>query len=146
MPILDFHLTRDFDLLYLTFICKSTCIALKFTIAIPCEGSYCRPLIALALAFSPLWFGFYLHMQFDINLWDIRMAIFLSIMAFFGVMVIRYAPGGDGTMAGYISVPIALYGFVVAATWIGKLIPCYINLLAWTQISRTQSITFHLCV
>lgn len=91
----------------------------QLTIAIPCEGSYCRPLVALALAFSPLWFGFYLHMQFDINLWDVRMVIFLSIMSFLGILVIRYAPGGDGTMAAHISVPVALYGFVVAATWIG---------------------------
>ena len=36
--------------------------------------------------------------------------------------MIRYAPSGDGTMADYISVPIALYGFVVAATWIGTFV------------------------
>jgi sodium/potassium/calcium exchanger 6 len=58
-------------------------------------------------------------MQFDINLWDVRMVIFLSIMSFLSILVIRYAPGGDGTMAAHISVPFALYGFVVAATWIG---------------------------
>ena len=94
---------------------------LQFTIAIPCEGSYCRPLIALALALSPLWFGFYLYIQFDANLWDIRIVIFLSVMTLLGMLVIRYAPGGDGTMIAYISVPVALYGFVVAATWIGEL-------------------------
>jgi hypothetical protein len=59
-------------------------------------------------------------MQFELNLWDLRMAIFLSIMTVFGIMVIRYAPSGKGTMISYFSVPIALYGFVVAATWIGK--------------------------
>jgi sodium/potassium/calcium exchanger 6 len=59
-------------------------------------------------------------MQFELNLWDLRMAIFLSIMTVFGIMVIRYAPSGEGTMISYFSVPIALYGFVVAATWIGK--------------------------
>jgi sodium/potassium/calcium exchanger 6 len=111
---------------YRVEVCSLTnlIIVLQFTIAIPCEGSYCRPLVALALAFSPLWFGFYLHMQFDIDLWDIRMVIFLSIMSILGILVIRYAPGGDGTMAAYISVPVALFGFVVAATWIGKFFPC----------------------
>ena len=94
----------------------------KFTIAIPCEGSYCRPLVALALVFSPLWFGLYLYVQHDKNIWDIRMAIFIAIMAFVGMMVIRYAPGGDGSMAAHFSIPIALYGFIVAATWIGKFI------------------------
>lgn len=96
--------------------------SIQFTIAIPCEGSYCRPLVALALTLSPLWFGFYLHMQFGINLWDFRMIVFVSIMTFFGILVIRYAPGGDGTMAAYISVPVALYGFIVAATWIGTFV------------------------
>jgi sodium/potassium/calcium exchanger 6 len=52
------------------------------------------------------------------------MVIFLSIMSILGILVIRYAPGGDGTMAAYISVPVALFGFVVAATWIGKFFPC----------------------
>ena len=94
----------------------------KFTIAIPCEGSYCRPLVALSLMFSPLWFGFYLHVQHDKNIWDVRMAIFVAVMAVFGIMVTRYAPGGDGTMAAHFSIPIALYGFVVAATWIGEFI------------------------
>lgn len=48
------------------------------------------------------------------------MVIFLTVTSVLGMLVIRYAPDGDGTMAAYFSVPIALYGFVVAATWIGK--------------------------
>ncbi|KAL7516372.1 hypothetical protein ACHAWX_003934 [Stephanocyclus meneghinianus] len=76
----------------------------KFTVSIPCEGSYCRPLIALSLALSPLWLGFYFQMQFQIDLWDVRMAVFVSVMTIFGILVIRYAPSGDGTMASYFSV------------------------------------------
>lgn len=112
----------------------------QITIAIPCEGSYCRPLVALALTLSPLWFGFYLHMQFDINLWDIRMAIFVSVMTLFGILVIRYAPEGNGTMAAYISVPVALYGFVVAATWIGKF--CLMKLYFLCVCCNSLIVTF----
>lgn len=79
-------------------------ILVQFTVSIPCEGSYCRPLIALSLALSPLWLGFYFQMQFQIDLWDIRMAVFVSVMTIFGILVIRYAPSGDGTMASYFSV------------------------------------------
>eukprot|EP00804_Cyclotella_cryptica_P003030 CCRYP_006035-RA/>CCRYP_006035-RA protein AED:0.08 eAED:0.10 QI:0/0.8/0.66/1/0.8/0.66/6/287/819 len=136
----------------------------KFTIAIPCEGSYCRPLIALSLAVSPLWLGFYFQMQFQINLWDVRMAVFVSVMTILGILVIRYAPSGDGTMASYFSVslrlvhallllsdlaalasylslssrasevPIALYGFVVAATWIDSLADKLVDVLDFLGI------------
>jgi len=90
----------------------------KLTVSIPCEGSYCRALVALSLVLSPLWFGVYFMTQFSMNIWGIGMIVFTSIMFVFGLLVVRYAPGGEGTLATILAVPIALYGFIVAATWI----------------------------
>uniref|UniRef100_A0A6U6EG37 Sodium/calcium exchanger membrane region domain-containing protein n=1 Tax=Odontella aurita TaxID=265563 RepID=A0A6U6EG37_9STRA len=39
----------------------------KLTVTIPCEGYYCRPLVALSLALSPLWVAFYVSTQHDAN-------------------------------------------------------------------------------
>eukprot|EP00561_Arcocellulus_cornucervis_P004255 CAMPEP_0185822556 /NCGR_PEP_ID=MMETSP1322-20130828/26937_1 /TAXON_ID=265543 /ORGANISM="Minutocellus polymorphus, Strain RCC2270" /LENGTH=80 /DNA_ID=CAMNT_0028520035 /DNA_START=93 /DNA_END=331 /DNA_ORIENTATION=+ len=41
----------------------------------------------------------------------------------------RYAPGGDGNMNLLIAGPIALYGFVVAATWIDAIADRLVGLL-----------------
>jgi Ca2+/Na+ antiporter len=49
-------------------------ISLQFTIPIPCQGQYCRPLVGLSTMLSPLWIVFYLHHQFDINLLQAQVA------------------------------------------------------------------------
>ncbi|KAL9189627.1 hypothetical protein ACHAXT_009302 [Thalassiosira profunda] len=90
----------------------------KVTVSIPCEGSYCRALVALSFALSPLWLGYYFWSNFDVDLWGWMMAVLVAASTFVGLLVMRYAPGGDGTMATIFAVPIALYGFMVAATWI----------------------------
>mmetsp|Transcript_1163 Transcript_1163/g.2414 ORF Transcript_1163/g.2414 Transcript_1163/m.2414 type:complete len:829 (-) Transcript_1163:186-2672(-) len=101
----------------------------KLSISIPCDGSYCRALVAISLAFSPIWAAVYLMENFDINLWGLEILIMLSIMLFFGLMVLRFAPTGDGTMSTIVAVPIALYGFMVAATWIDAIADKLVALL-----------------
>jgi len=46
------------------------------------------------------------------------MGVFFIIMSVVGLMIMRCAPGGDRTIATMLVVPIAFYGFVVAATCI----------------------------
>jgi len=96
----------------------------KLTVSIPCEGSYCRTLVALSFALSPLWLGIYLLGR--INVWSWQLAVYVTFSFIVGLLILRYAPGGDGNMASMFAVPIALYGFMIAATWIdffaGKLV------------------------
>mmetsp|Transcript_1873 Transcript_1873/g.3866 ORF Transcript_1873/g.3866 Transcript_1873/m.3866 type:complete len:1018 (+) Transcript_1873:91-3144(+) len=106
----------------------------KLTVSIPCEGSYCRALVALSLALSPLWLGVYAYSNFDVNLWGWKMGVFVSITSVVGLMIMRYAPGGDGTMATMLAVPIALYGFIVAATWIDWIADKLVGLLGFLGI------------
>jgi sodium/potassium/calcium exchanger 6 len=91
-------------------------------VPIPCEGYYNRGLIALALALSPLWFAYYIWSGHGINLMA-KNSILLFLIAwgmaiFAGAMVLRFSPGGEGHMAMGVATPIALYGFIIAATWI----------------------------
>ena len=45
--------------------------------------------------------------------------------------MLRYAPSSDGAMPIYISAPIALFGFFVAASWIDTIAGNLVNLLAY---------------
>ena len=80
--------------------------------SIPCEGSYCRALVALSFSLSPLWLGMYLRKNFDTDLWGWPMAVFMAITFFVGSMIMRYAPGGDGTMATAIAVSLDRHLFI----------------------------------
>jgi sodium/potassium/calcium exchanger 6 len=114
-------------------------VARKLTVPIPCEGYYCRGLVALSLILSPIWFGVYLWNEHEINIFwkdgvsyvGILVAVFLVI----GALVIRYAPGGaDGVMSLLVSTPIALYGFMIAASWIDFIADKLVNLLDFLGI------------
>mmetsp|Transcript_14529 Transcript_14529/g.21427 ORF Transcript_14529/g.21427 Transcript_14529/m.21427 type:complete len:710 (-) Transcript_14529:57-2186(-) len=92
----------------------------KLTVSIPCEGHYSRGTMAASLAISPIWFAFYLWSEREINLfWNPPyFFIHFAVCALIAVCVVRYAPSNDGVLSLYIATPIALYGFVIAATWI----------------------------
>ena len=100
----------------------------KSTVSIPCEGYYCRALVALSLVLSPIWLGVYFYVFFDKFL--LRECLVLcGLMMIAALFIMRFAPGGDGNMNLLIAGPIALYGFVVAATWIDAIADRLVGLL-----------------
>lgn len=113
-------------------------IARKLTVPIPCEGYYNRALVALSIVISPVWLAIYFLMQFEVNLFFSNglpwIAFLLVASTFVGVLVLRYAPGGDGVMALMVSVPIAFYGFCIAATWIDFIADKLVALLGFLGI------------
>jgi sodium/potassium/calcium exchanger 6 len=108
------------------------------TVPIPCDGYYNRGLVALSVAVSPLWFVYYLWAGHDINLLAKEFVFYfgfvwlLAIMV--GALVLRFAPSGEGTMALVVATPLALYGFVVAATWIDFVADNLVSLLDFMGI------------
>lgn len=110
----------------------------KVTVPIPCEGYYNRGLVALSLALCPLWFAYYIWVGHEINLlsrqniafflitWGVALAVALA--------VIRYAPCAEGTMAMAVATPIALIGFIIAATWIDYVADHLVSLLDFIGI------------
>ena len=88
-----------------TLLRVSKLVAPQLTVSIPCEGSYCRALIALSFALSPLWMGVYL-LNFEINLWGWPIAIYIATSAIIGAFIMRFAPGGEGNMTTMLAVSL----------------------------------------
>mmetsp|Transcript_14279 Transcript_14279/g.25484 ORF Transcript_14279/g.25484 Transcript_14279/m.25484 type:complete len:926 (-) Transcript_14279:264-3041(-) len=105
-------------------------IVRKLTNPVPCDGYYCRPLVATSLALSPLWLWYYFLDQFGINIFSSYLGHILSIVALTtGLTVMRYAPGGEGPMDLWMVVPLTLYGFTIAATWLDSIAGKLVQLL-----------------
>ena len=119
-------------------------IARQITVPIPCEGYYCRGLVGLSLIVSPIWFVFYLWHGHETNIlgtsWTKWMifAIFELCVTMFALCIVRYAPrggpNGNGEMSLLFATPIALYGFVIAATWIDTIADALVSLLNFIGI------------
>lgn len=95
-------------------------ICRKLVTPIPCEAEYNRSLVAYSIALSPLWICFYVSTKVDEALGLSVLFVSCCVSFVIGYIVLRYAPRkGDGTaMPLRYSLPIALYGFAIAATWI----------------------------
>jgi len=65
-------------------------------------------------------------LPFFLVTWGIAVAVAL--------VVLRYAPSGEGTMSMAVAAPIALVGFVVAATWIDFVADHLVSLLDFIGI------------
>jgi solute carrier family 24 (sodium/potassium/calcium exchanger), member 6 len=128
-------------------------IARKMTVVIPCEGYYVRAMIALSLSLSPLWFAIYMYRGHEVNLFLVTTAateastasshvnvwflIYCSVAILFGLVILRFAPAGDaatGEMSLLFATPIALYGFIMAATWIDTIADSLVSLLDFIGI------------
>lgn len=130
----------------LTFYDKSLCCTPshdfpgcpQVTVPIPCEGYYNRGIIALSLVICPVWFAYYIWVGHDINLFSKHSMLFFiviwSLAVVGGVAVMRFAPGGEGTMSMIIATPIAFIGFVIAATWIDYIADHLVSLLDFIGI------------
>ena len=109
-------------------------MSFQLTIPVPCDGYYCRPLIALSIAFSPLWLWYYFYDQFDVNIVDcstttVFLIFFLPFLL--GLMVLRFAPCGDIPPRLSVAVPITLVGFCISATWLDLIADLLVSLLSF---------------
>lgn len=134
-----------FFLLYIIIIVLGTYIAqcqipldIQLSIPVPCEGYYCRPLLALSVTLSPWWLCYYLQNQFDVNLLEQSMTtiliIFVAIPVPLGLLVLRFAPRGSIPPRPLAAVPITLIGFVVSATWLDLIADKLVDLLTFFAI------------
>jgi sodium/potassium/calcium exchanger 6 len=120
------------DKLLMTFELPFT-IARMLTIPVPCEGYYCRPLIAISIALSPLWLWYYLWDQFDVDIIDnsaVVVVSFFFVPVLIGLLVLRFAPCGDVPPRLSVAVPITLIGFCVSATWLDLIADLLVSLLS----------------
>lgn len=109
-------------------------------IPVPCDGYYCRPLVALSATFSPLWMWVYMHVQFGFGAPTGTMGIIgVHVIAAFsillGLLVLRYAPCGSEPMENlYAAIPLTLIGFTVSASWLDLIADKLVDLLTFFGI------------
>lgn len=109
----------------------------KLTVPIPCEGYYNRGVVVLSLALSPIWLFYYLSVNFGFGLvdnwWIVLVVEVVTCIAAAALM--RCAPSGEGAnLSIIVATPIALYGFVIAATWIDTIAAALVSLLNFLGI------------
>lgn len=90
------------------------------------------------MAVSPLWFAFYIYSGHKINLLAKGsigfFLIFWALTMFIACLILRHAPGGEGFMPMPVATPLALYGFIIAATWIDFVADHLVSLLDFIGI------------
>jgi len=106
----------------------------KLTVPIPCEGYYCKGLVALSFALTPLWIALYAWMGYSSNLFYTSggfpwIETLTGIAIIISVFLVRFAPSEAENMSLNVSVPIAFLGFIVAATWIDTIASQLVSLL-----------------
>ncbi|GKY94852.1 hypothetical protein MPSEU_000450100 [Mayamaea pseudoterrestris] len=110
----------------------------KMTVPIPCEGFYVRGVVAISLAISPWWLALYLYRSHGVNVFSGQAWIYFTstmlVILVVAACILRFAPTGQDQMPLYVSGPIALYGFAIAATWIDTIADSLVSLLSFIGI------------
>ncbi|KAL7452593.1 LOW QUALITY PROTEIN: hypothetical protein ACHAWC_004321 [Mediolabrus comicus] len=101
----------------------------KMVTPITCEEEYNRALVGFSIALSPFWCFFYLSTKLEANSLYTRLQIATLMISFaLGATVIRcYEKVADMPLKYRIAV--ALYGFLIAATWIDLISEHLVNVL-----------------
>jgi sodium/potassium/calcium exchanger 6 len=85
-------------------------------------------MVGFSIALSPLWWYYYLGTKLEDNI-DARLKFLTIIISFtVGASIVRFCDKETGMPLKY-GVPIALYGFLIAATWIDVISEHLVNLL-----------------
>lgn len=116
----------------------------KLVTPIPCQAEYNQSMVAYSVAFSPVWILFYLSTKMDefdpfctagadpcfpSSFW----ACLISFVV--GCAVVKYAPKEEGSaLPRKYSIPLALYGFLIAATWIDVISDQLVNVLEFIGV------------
>lgn len=76
-----------------------TLINFQLTNPVPCDGYYCRPVVAVSFALSPVWVYFYFIDQFGVDIFSSSIGYFLAAANLvIAALIFRYSPDGDGPM------------------------------------------------
>ncbi len=85
----------------------------KLTVSIPCDDYYCRGLVAISFALSPLWFGIYFLLERDTNIFFTSGNPVVEVASIFtvliGVFIMKFAPVEERDMSLNVSVSYFLF-------------------------------------
>ncbi len=87
----------------------------------------------MAIGICPLWFGAYMILERNVNLFIFGGFPYIEIATITGGIIgfffAKFAPPEDKDLSLNVSVPIAFLGFVIAATWIDAIADLLVKLL-----------------
>jgi len=106
----------------------------KITVPIPCDEYYCRSMVAISIMISPYWLAWYFNAQSGLNIFVAEYIPLFLVPIFVGLLVARFAPSGEGPMHVFVSVPITLYGFIIAATYLDAVADKLVDILSFIGI------------
>ena len=87
-------------------------------------------MVALSVALSPVWVWWYFLEQFDTNIYSSFFGYAVSAITLVTALaVMRYSPDGEGPIDVYMVIPLTLYGFSIAATWLDSIADKLVDLL-----------------
>ena len=107
------------------------------SIPVPCDGYYCRPLVALSFAISPLWMWYYSYQQFGVDLMagpTVSVVLITLAPLLCALLILRYAPCGEVPMRLTAAVPITIVGFVSSVAWLDMIADKLVSLLSFFGI------------
>ena len=107
------------------------------SIPVPCDGYYCRPLVALSFAISPLWMWYYSYQQFGVDLMagpTVGVVLIILVPLLCALLILRYAPCGEVPMRLAAAVPITFVGFASSAAWLDMIADKLVSLLSFFGI------------
>mmetsp|Transcript_31841 Transcript_31841/g.68945 ORF Transcript_31841/g.68945 Transcript_31841/m.68945 type:complete len:219 (+) Transcript_31841:1198-1854(+) len=109
------------------------------SIPVPCDGYYCRPLVALSIAVAPLWMWFCCYNQCGVDLmagptYSIVLLVLVPVAC--ALLILRFAPCGEVPMRLSVAVPITFVGFAASAAWLDVTIMGLTILARYTQHIR----------
>jgi sodium/potassium/calcium exchanger 6 len=86
---------------------------------------------------SPFWFAYYM-LGHGMNMLSLSFLpyflVYWGSCTVIGALILRFAPCGEGIMRMIVAAPVALYGFVMAATWIDFIANHLVSLLDFMGI------------
>ncbi|GMI36126.1 hypothetical protein TeGR_g5283 [Tetraparma gracilis] len=101
--------------------------------------AYSRAMLALSCVLSPLWLAFYGYWEHDTNIFSSGLYFGIQVPAVaIALLVVRYCPvpldDSPCNPPTAFQAPLALYGFVVAATWIDFVADQLVAILSYVGI------------
>jgi len=111
-------------------------ICRKASVPITCNGYYCRPMVGLSTALSSFWLQYYFQHEYDMSLFTMFPfnCLVIGVPFLIGLSIILFCPEGEGPMPLLVAVPIGLYGFMIAATWIDLIADILVDVLTFTGV------------
>ena len=81
----------------------------------PCDGYYCRPIVAVSFVLSPIWIYFYFNDQFGVDIFDSHIGFLLvSSNLIIAALILRYSPDGEGPMDFITVVSVLRYMYIAS--------------------------------